>query len=716
MPSVFVLYIEDEVVSPHLELLRNVCEPTSKARPHITVRYFNKLSIPSDYSDARIEEIELIDVGSFGVHEDKEQPNKTVFLKCHSDELLRLEHKPLFPTSQFHITLYDGTSETLARALLEVLGQYSWATRVPLPRPTPLVQIQLKPKRKRAGAFVPREHRTAVKSLFLTLTGTPLEYESLLGLRENERIEIAKLICTSLQSALQGYERISPRLYEDTAYYARSDQDYYLHLTPPELAFDIASYAVSVLDEKQRKNIDFGDPAVGTGAFFAALLAATSGENIRSAIGVDISPAHVAAARWRWQRRGMEVIEKDYLHISDLPSRNLILANPPYLRHQGIDPKYKSELRQRASADIGMRISGLSGQYVYFMLLSHKWLEKNAVAAWLIPSEFMQTTYGRALRFYLSRTVHLLKIHQFSPQDRQFENAETLPCVVVFRNTPPDPDALAEFTSGGSLNEPELRNVVSIAELSPDAKWTLTPKPTYRRDDSFLRLGDLFEVRRGIATGANDFFVLERSKAQTLGIPSFAVKPILPKAKNLTSDVIESGHDGYPKVEKQLCVIDCSIPPDEVRREYPSFYAYLKLGEDSGLLKRYLISRRKPWYKQEQRPVAPFLCTYMGKAHGDKPAIRFMLNESEAIASNTYLMLYPKLHLQKLIAERPETKQEVFALLKESSHEAMAEFSRQHAGGLSKIEPRELLEVWLGPVPRNIREVASRKLFESYND
>src|SRR5258707_252408 len=106
----------------------------------------------------------------------------------------------------------------------------------------------------------------------------------------------------------------------------------------PELARDIAAYAISQI-EHQDEPIDFGDSAVGTGAFYAALLQLLPKGRLASAIGVDINSAQVAAARWRWADKGMQVLDGDYLHMDRLPPRTLVLANPPYLRHQSIPSK-----------------------------------------------------------------------------------------------------------------------------------------------------------------------------------------------------------------------------------------------------------------------------------------------------------------------------------------------------------------------------------------
>nr|WP_229262635.1 Eco57I restriction-modification methylase domain-containing protein [Duganella radicis] len=397
--------------------------------------------------------------------------------------------------------------------------------------------------------------------------------------------------------------------------------------------------------------------------------------------------------------------------MGDISQRNFILANPPYLRHQGIKPDYKRELRIRASTDMGMKISGLSGLYVYFILLSHKWMAPGAIAAWLIPSEFMQTGYGKALRYYLSRTVKLIRVHQFSSDARQFENAETLPCVVVFKNVTPMDSHTAQFTFGGTLENPVSSQDIIVKDLDSEQKWRVKQKALPHRDASGVKLGDLFSVRRGIATGANQFFVLDRNVAKELGVPKKALRPVLPKAMSLLSDVIEQDQDGYPRVTRQLCVIDTDMSEDEIQKKYPKFFEYLKKGIEQGVKNGHLVGRRTPWYRQERRDPAPFLCTYMGKAHGDKPAIRFIWNKSAAIVTNTYLMLYPHASVRRLMDENNDVASKLFDILRNSTWEAMEEFSRLHAGGLSKIEPRELLEVWLGPVPSEIKAVANPRLF-----
>jgi hypothetical protein len=320
----------------------------------------------------------------------------------------------------------------------------------------------------------------------------------------------------------------------------------------------------------------------------------------------------------------------------------------------------------------------------------------------------MQTAYGSVLRYYLTHKVELLRIHQFGHDDPQFENAKVLPCVFVFRNNLPN-QLITVLTKGGTLGNPSTTEFIPIERLSSESKW-FAGSSSVLSIQSDIRIRDLFMVRRGIATGANDFFVLERDRAVRLGIPNRALRPLLPKVRNLRSAVVETEADGYPRVSPQLCLIDSDMAEAEIEARYPRFADYLRTAKGLGILSRNLVRSRHPWYKQERREAAPFLCTYMGRNRASAdPPIRFIWNKSRAVVTNTYLMLYPHAPLAEMLKAEPEIAHDVFALLQQTSRETMSEKWRVHAEGLYKIEPRELLDVRLASHPAWLGQVISNQ-------
>ena len=53
---------------------------------------------------------------------------------------------------------------------------------------------------------------------------------------------------------------------------------------------------------------------------------------------------------------------------------NLILANPPYVRHHHLQRNDKERLQSLAYQMAGVRVNGLAGLYVYFLLLATAWM------------------------------------------------------------------------------------------------------------------------------------------------------------------------------------------------------------------------------------------------------------------------------------------------------------------------------------------------------
>ncbi len=80
----------------------------------------------------------------------------------------------------------------------------------------------------------------------------------------------------------------------------------------------------------------------------------------------------------------------------------------------------------------------------------------------------------------------------------------------------------------------------------------------------------------------------------------------------------------------------------------------------------------------------------MGRNGKNTEAFRFILNHSQAVAANVYLLLYPKPHLQELLRRRPRLLREVWNALRRIPIDELVRAGRVYGGGLHKLEPKEL--------------------------
>ncbi|MCL4512153.1 MAG: class I SAM-dependent methyltransferase [Bacteroidetes bacterium] len=479
--------------------------------------------------------------------------------------------------------------------------------------------------------------------------------------------------------------------------------------TPPPLASDILAFIKNNIPEKFK--IRFMDPAFGTGAFYSALLNIFPKSRIESASGIEIDPHYGYRAEELWTQSPLNLRLEDFF-ASRLPSKNkpnLIVCNPPYVRHHHLSIKQKEKLQRLVGAAAMTRLNGLAGLYCYFLLYAHAWLEEDGYACWLVPSEFMDVNYGTEVKEYLLSKVTLLRVHRFDAINVQFDDALVSSAILWFKKSAPPLNHVVEFSFGGTLTKPEIIQSIPAIQLGKAAKWSRTAlREGKDEENTSIRLGDLFEIKRGLATGANDFFILPSDEAHRLKLPEKFLIPILPSPRYLKQEVIEGDAKGNPLIDQKLLLLSCNLPESELKRLHPKLWDYYQIGLDRKINETYICSHRSPWYSQEFRSPAPFLCTYMGRhGAGKENPFRFILNYSKAVAANVYLLLYPKPSLGWYIKESPDSLKKIWEALGRISAGSLVAEGRVYGGGLHKLEPKELANASADSLLQSIPRLSS---------
>lgn len=460
--------------------------------------------------------------------------------------------------------------------------------------------------------------------------------------------------------------------------------------TPYPLACSIMKKAKTFC---HKNTVNFIEPSIGLGTFYAAFRSVFK-DTAGHGLGFEIDDHYYNPAQELWAKEDLELRKADFLKEKPCGEHfDLLVANPPYVRHHHIDANYKKELQKEVMQNTGIKISGLAGLYCYFLILSERWLADGALSCWLIPSEFMDVNYGKAVKQYLLECVDLLCVHKFKADDVQFDDALVSSTIVFFRKGEPSGKDI-EFSCGEDVNAPSKKIMVERKRLTASDKWSnvLIENATNFSNNDDCKLGNFFTVKRGIATGDNDFFVLNMDTIEKYHIPQKFLKPVLPSPRFLKENIILSDNEGNITLEQKQFLFSCGLPEDILKEKYPSVWEYIQEGIKRGTNKGYICSHRPLWYFCEDRKPAPFVIPYMGRGDSSNKMFRFILNKTKAVTTNVYLLLYPKENYSKCLTDT-NLLNEVWQTLNEVTSEQFAINGREYGGGLYKLEPKELLNI-----------------------
>ena len=141
--------------------------------------------------------------------------------------------------------------------------------------------------------------------------------------------------------------------------------------TPTALAIDILRYAKAHLGKSGK--VRFIDPAIGTGSFYSAFREVFPDNRIDVSVGYEIDSHYGVPAAKLWSETELELRPMDFTQADapkDAGKFNLVICNPPYVRHHHIVAGEKQRLKLRTQETCGAEINGLAGLYCYFLGLS----------------------------------------------------------------------------------------------------------------------------------------------------------------------------------------------------------------------------------------------------------------------------------------------------------------------------------------------------------
>jgi adenine-specific DNA-methyltransferase len=217
--------------------------------------------------------------------------------------------------------------------------------------------------------------------------------------------------------------------------------------------------------------------------------------------------------------------------------------------------------------------------------------------------------------------------------------------------------------------------VVPLTHLKPDIKWR-----AYYQEQKSLRFNNLVpfslygKVVRGIATGANDYFMFSKLKAQKYNIPETCLLPCISRSNDVKNSFFtRTLFDELVLQDKNVFLLDVKGSNDK------NVKMYIELGIQEGVHEIYLTSKRNPWFSIENRPPSPIWVSVF-----NRNGLRFIRNEANISNLTTFHCIYPTLSS----ISNPEL---FFAyLLTSVAIDIFNDNRREYGNGLQKFEPNDL--------------------------
>ncbi len=209
-----------------------------------------------------------------------------------------------------------------------------------------------------------------------------------------------------------------------------------------------------------------------------------------------------------WQQAFPEIMKEGGFDI--------IIGNPPYVRQETLGEEFKALAQQNFET-----YAGTADLYIYFIEKAHKLLKPGGYFGMIVSNKWMRSNYGKALREFLTRESTLVEIVDFGELP-VFSNAATFPVIIITRSqsTKKQQFLYAPIKRLDFFSLPEeVQAVGSILDerAIQGESWTLTPNQGVilleKMRNKGIPLWDYVngQIFRGVVTGCNDVFLINRS-------------------------------------------------------------------------------------------------------------------------------------------------------------------------------------------------------------
>lgn len=462
------------------------------------------------------------------------------------------------------------------------------------------------------------------------------------------------------------------------------------YYTPPPVAQILANWAVRTKDDALL------EPGFGGCGFLEASISALKKLGATSpAEQVSGCDKDENAFNFLAEKVGTAAGERQFLLADFMRLRpenfasgpfDVILGNPPYVSLHNMSQTQRSNAAAAIEVS-GFRIDRRASLWAYFVIHALSFLKQGGRCAWVLPASFLQANYAHKVREYLAASFGRLVF--VTLRERLFtESSAKERSVIVLCEDYISRQRRGRICTYFANDVGDLATIVGREQAFFPKRELVGPDPFAlpQRSEIFERVkavpevtkfGSEVDIKIGIVTGANKFFVISDQERRANSIPMSAVKNIFSKPSqtkglSLTSeDILDNLEHGFR----------CFLLDTEKSSLIEPVAKYLESFPDDKRISNKTFAKRKCWHQPDDSRVPQAFLTYMCD-HGP----RLIINCAAVNSTNTIHRCYTSKDplFLKLISVSMQT----------SFSQISAEVSgRSYGSGVLKLEPSGAREI-----------------------
>jgi len=410
---------------------------------------------------------------------------------------------------------------------------------------------------------------------------------------------------------------------------------------------------------------DVLDPSYGEGAL---LLAAEKIHKRKERIaridlyGCDIKPVngllkHLPEANLK---------NIDFFDFSTDNKFELLLMNPPYVRHHYLDGE-KLEKSKRRWPILNL-VSNSADLWAYFIVKAGEHLRENGNIGAILPWSFLQADYAKDIRLYLNQKFEEIKILCLS--DKYFDEADERVVLLWLKKYGKVTKSISIASSKGISDPIEYKDLPieywGLKKVPYTANSAIELLESFKNDYGFAMFNEYADVRIGVVTAGNKYFIRQKEELKEYGIGKGKLKPILVNSKQL-QDYLKNGKKNL----KSLVYLS--------RGDYNPCRKFIVEGIKKGMDKTAHAMNRKPWYQVKIGSVPDAFFPYR---MSQTPYLVF--NKQRVLCTNSI----HKIYFKKLNFTQAKWLQ--VSLLSDIGQLSLEVNAKTYGKGVLKIEPSSL--------------------------